>query len=67
MTKKRYVAPLMECEMLNEVLPLCLSGKVKSGGVIDDILFGGVDTGGDKEPSIKEMQDFNEEFGKLLW
>ena len=45
----------------------CLSGKVKSGGVIDDILFGGVDTGGDKEPSIKEMQDFNEEFGKLLW
>jgi len=45
----------------------CLSGKVKSGGVVDDILFGGVDTGGDKEPSIKEMQDFNEELGKLLW
>ncbi len=67
MTKKRYIAPQMECVTLNHELPLCLSEKVKSTGYVDDILFGGVDTGGGIEPSIKEMSDFGDEFNKLLW
>ena len=57
----------MECVTLNHELPLCLSEKVKSTGYVDDILFGGVDTGGGIEPSIKEMTDFGDEFNKLLW
>lgn len=68
MTKKRYIAPQMESVTLNHELPLCQSqNQVKSKGYVEDILFGGVDTGGGIEPSIKELTDFGDDFNTFLW
>ena len=68
MEQKKYVTPMMECEIMKEVLPLCASDSVKSGGgKVDDLLFGGKDEGGLLEPSAKEIADFGEELGNLLW
>ena len=47
--KKVYIAPLMEQEEMEELLPLCDS-RVNGGDVIDAD-FGGIDEEGELDPS----------------
>lgn len=56
----------MEQMQIDEELPLC--GSVNGGGgVVDDILFGGIDEGGLLDPAANERLDFENEINKLLW
>ncbi len=63
------MAPQMEQVTMKDMLPLCASGDaIKSGGgVVEDVLFGGKDSGGTLEPSIKEMTEFEDNLNGLLW
>ncbi len=64
--KRKYVAPMMEQMQIDEELPLC--GSVNGGGgVIDEVLFGGIDEGGLLDPAANERQFFENEINKLLW
>jgi hypothetical protein len=47
--KKIYMAPQMECGLMGDLLPLCVSG-VTGDGVIEDVDFGGTDDDGILEP-----------------
>ena len=54
--KKIYIAPLMEQEKMDNVLPLCNSGVAGSDSVhgndlVNDVLFGGIDEEGVLDPS----------------
>lgn len=56
----------MEQMQIDEELPLC--GSVNGGGgVIDEVLFGGIDEGGLLDPAANERQFFENEINKLLW
>lgn len=63
--KREYVAPMMEQMQIDEELPLC--GSVTGGGVVDDILFGGIDEGGLLDPAANERLDLEKEVSEWLW
>ena len=67
--KKTYVAPQMEQVTMKDMLPLCASGDaIKSGGgVVEDVLFGGKDSGGSLDPAIKGMPGFDDDLNGLLF
>ena len=48
--KKVYIAPLMEQDNMEVVLPLCISGVAGNGGGVDAD-FGGIDEEGELDPS----------------
>lgn len=48
--KKIYIAPLMEQEEMEDLLPLCKSG-VTGNDLVDDVLYGGIDEEGELDPS----------------
>lgn len=66
--KKQYVTPALECEMMDENLPLCTSPVAGSGGGVD-AGYGGIATGNEHEPSAKERSyaDEVEELLNTLW
>lgn len=54
--KKIYIAPLMEQDNMEFVLPLCTSGvagndSVQGNDLVNDVLFGGIDEYGLLDPS----------------
>jgi len=54
--KKVYIAPLMEQDNMEFVLPLCTSGvagndSVQGNDLVNDVLFGGIDEYGLLDPS----------------
>lgn len=66
MEKKRYIAPQTGCVLINDVLPLCGSGVKGGSGIGSGIGYGGIDPGG-KEPSAKEIAEFEEALDGLIW
>ena len=65
--KKTYMVPKMEQEMIEDVLPLCVSGGIKGCSGVGGGGFGGIDTGGLKDPSAPGREDFGDELNELLW
>lgn len=65
MEKKRYVTPQMECELMENVVPLCNS-RVGGSGAGVNAGYGGVDTSGEIVPSIRAYDD-DEEEEDILW
>jgi len=49
------------------VLPLCVSGGIKGSSGVGGGGFGGIDTGGLKDPSAPGREDFGDELNELLW
>ena len=48
------------------VLPLCVSGGIKGSSGVGGGGFGGIDTGGLKDPSAPGREDFGDELNELL-
>lgn len=67
MEKKRYIAPQIGCILIDGVLPLCGSGVKGGSGIGSGIGYGGKDIGGTKEPSAKEVAEFEEALDGLIW
>ena len=69
--KKTYIRPEMEVFASVEAAPLCGSGGVAGGkdGVIEDVLFGGVDEDGNIDPSapLRAIIGDDDKVGGLLW
>ena len=53
--------------MAHIVLPLCVSGGIKGSSGVGGGGFGGIDTGGLKDPSAPGREDFGDELNELLW
>lgn len=67
MEKKRYVAPLVECVELTGGETL---NGVSGNGAGVNATYGGVDTGGSKDPSANQRSSIwgaNEDVRRSLW
>jgi hypothetical protein len=60
--KKTYMSPLCEEIKLNSSCTLLNSSSVKGMNLEDFDGYGGVDADGDKDPSSREFDDFDEDF-----